>query len=117
MRPKELRIGNITEQGTVKTFYEHGIHVGFGKTHKFDEVEPIPLTENWLENFGFKRIGGWVSDEDTEVDKYAKDTLEVMISSREDTHIIIENFELDDISVNRLQNLYFALTGKELTIK
>ena len=56
MEANELRIGNITKQGIVKSFYEHGIHVGLGKTFKFSELEPIQLTEEWLERLCFTPI-------------------------------------------------------------
>lgn len=41
----ELRIGNEILQGKIVSFYEHGIHVGLGKTYKFSDLNPIPLTE------------------------------------------------------------------------
>ena len=51
---KSLRLGSIVSQGTVKSFYEHGIHVGFGKCIQFNEVKPEPITEVWLQKFGFE---------------------------------------------------------------
>ena len=47
MDTKELRIGNLTEQGEIKNFWEKGTHVGFGKCFEFNELSPIPITEEW----------------------------------------------------------------------
>ena len=54
MQNIELRIGNTVKQGTIQTFYENGIHVGYGKCFKFSETEPIELSEDLLLKFGFK---------------------------------------------------------------
>lgn len=57
MEAKELRIGSITKQGVVKSFYEHGVHVGLGKTYKFYDLTPIPLTEQVLIDCGLIQLG------------------------------------------------------------
>ena len=73
----------------------------------FDEFEPIQLTEEWLLKFGFERNGKkltfWKIDlvEDEEG-----------IFSFDEARIYI-----DVKYVHQLQNLYFALTGEELTFK
>ena len=77
-----------------------------------DEMfEPIPLTEDWLKKFGFKRIihreYDWILDD-------------IGICWDEDDKcfwIEINGKEIELRYVHTLQNLYFALTGKELTIK
>jgi len=68
------------------------------------DLEPIPLTEEWLFKFGFeftngygfKIFGNWLQKED---DVYF--------------YNVNGNFIQIDY-VHQLQNLYFALTGKEL---
>ncbi len=74
----------------------------------------IPLTEEWLVKLGFKNIGGG---------EYEKDRF---IFRKQQRDIVISGFEYDyngilisanDYHVHQLQNLYFALTGEELTIK
>jgi hypothetical protein len=70
----------------------------------------IPLTEEWLFEFGFQKIGSeWVKQGDFAIslfhDGYHYTGLEGV------------QFGIAFNSVHHLQNLYFALTGQELTIK
>ena len=70
-----------------------------------DDVKPIPLTEEWLERFGFvykngygyKFKYGWIS--------------------RKDKYWSYYSLMIKIYYVHQLQNLYFALTAEELTIK
>jgi len=80
-----------------------------GYDFTFNELKPIPLTEEWLLKFGFE--------------KGHKGKLFVILKN----NLGYENgrtyFNSSCISesqpkhVHQLQNLYFALTGEELTIK
>lgn len=76
------------------------------------DIKPIPLTEEWLVKFGFEYNGMWwdSSQEYFELDTF-KDSYVMGVNSCEYNHGIEINH------VHQLQNLYFALTGKELTIK
>lgn len=117
MKASELRIGNYYNQ--------------FGNIHQVNHViikdltkapeeqlwcKPIPLTEEWLLKFGFKSIGKlhptfqkvYLIEEGTLGDKYV---LRVKINKHESIFIC------DIKYVHQLQNLYFALTSEELTIK
>jgi hypothetical protein len=82
-------------------------------TERFEFIEPIPLTEEWLVKFGFKftKNGSdiWYKEYCfIEFDKLIKCYIE------EGRGIIcLEHIKY----VHQLQNLYFALTGEELTIK
>jgi hypothetical protein len=88
-----------------------------------EEYEPIPLTEEWLLKFGFEfrntnKQYGWYLE-------VSKNRVLTWCHSKE----ISLDFDLEDYDYNntlfdfnceyihRLQNLYFALTGTELTIK
>lgn len=67
-------------------------------------IKPIPLTEEWLTTLGFKRFG--------------KDTFylgSVKIHHRKRGFVIAKRYT-DLIYVHQLQNLYYALTNKELEI-
>lgn len=72
-------------------------------------VYPIPLTEEWLLKFGFQKndinndYKYWLIDDSRFLIQTDKFYFSAWLN-------IIE-------SVNQLQNLYFALKGKELTIK
>jgi hypothetical protein len=102
MKANELRIGNyIHHLGRVmevkKTYYVSLI---------LDFCEPIPLTEEWLLKFGFEKSS------------YYYEIKGIAISLGEDGRTILNGCgEVNAkhcVYVHQLQNLYFALTGKEL---
>jgi hypothetical protein len=120
MNAKDLRIGNwymfADNEGICYRTIKEIKHNDFGFFSDFDGVnfgicKPIPLTEEWLLKFGFSEmLYGWWSnkifltkDENGGIWFYYNGTTQT------------EAFELK--SVQQLQNLYFALTGEELTIK
>jgi hypothetical protein len=110
MKAEELRIGNwIRYAGkeielTRQKFKLCVFTLGLDELH-----EPIPLTEEWLM---IKSGYGLVSIESN-----------LWISQKEDGIFYLTDDKDDFISnnpikyVHQLQNLYFALTGTELTIK
>ena len=100
----ELRIGNTTNKGAIVSFYEHGIHVGYGKCYDFQELEPIPLTEEILLKCGF---------EESQYHFCIGD----FIIRKPDFVLCDIGIKVNPINLHQLQNLYFALTGKELKIK
>jgi len=106
----ELRIGNLIlfEDGSiieVRGIHPSGKNIHDGK--KWIEVfrlNPIPLTEEWLLKFGFKPF----------CNDWSKKAL--IIHTRKRGFVIKRSIPIIK-SVHQLQNLYFALTGTELTIK
>jgi len=116
MDSKELRIGNLINDNSLYTqvISDHLINDEY-----YDGLKgclPIPLTEEWLIKFGFEK---------DDVEDYCK-----LIG--EDTFLAVDLIGLEchiGVSVewgrvpsliehvHQLQNLYFALTGEELTIK
>ena len=127
MKTNELRIGNW-----VKTNYEGILETininseGFeyidcrkptfkaiGR-YPIDSIEPIHITEEWLLKFGFE-TSAW--------DNHS--TYRKMIGNNDYTIVFDEysNTMIGDIMikeikyVHQLQNLYFALTGEELSVK
>ena len=125
MNNKELRIGNwvITNKGeqvldvlcdSINTFQCAGI--------PYDEVFPIPLTEKWLIKFGFEKQEVEAKGLDT-WNEWSLDRFELSsrgtegVAKNEFTFIVYETGLTIKIKyVHQLQNLYFALTGKELII-
>ena len=75
-------------------------------TYKND-IYPIPLTEDWLIKFGFEK------EKDGPITFFNKDNLAIEKYSNKciftDGDIYTEIY-----SVHHLQNIYFALVGKEL---
>lgn len=74
----------------------------------YDEIEPIPLTEDWLIKFGFAIVNGYyvlngVSFWEEEIGDF-----------RPSTGIGMNDFGICIQYVHQLQNLYWCLCGKEL---
>jgi len=122
MEAKELRIGNyIDDERTTHVVY--GVDNYYIKSYwlkdidretlyetKKEYIKPIPLTEEWLLKFGFE--------------KNLKD-LSWSLPNRVPLTFYFDGERLsvkfyqgnEKRYVHQLQNLYFALTNEELTIK
>lgn len=105
MKATELRIGNY-----VKDPYSETIRL-ISVEKDASMLRPIPLTEEWLERFGFydgrKRI---VNDSFLQLTEKRRVSYTYRIETGAD---ISHAWHLEH--VHQLQNLYFALTGEELT--
>lgn len=132
MKPEELRIGNyltLFENDILKieqikkdcdNYQGYAIYFTNGDSSSLvydDSLKPIPLTEEWLIRFGFKYEGR---------DYFAIETFlkeDFVITREQDSFCFpYEDYVGNDVDTyikyaHQLQNLYFALTGKELTIK
>jgi hypothetical protein len=79
-----------------------------------DNLQPIPLTVEWLLKFGFEKSGLW-----TYVIELQGNLKLVYYLGEKGWSIGFKSYS--DFSnlyyVHQLQNLYFALTGEELTLK
>jgi hypothetical protein len=67
--------------------------------------EPILLTDEWLKRFGFTKDEKY----------YSKESFDVDLDEWFGFHKMVISCPLK--YVHQLQNLYFALTGEELTLK
>ena len=116
MEAKELKLGNFVKLihgekpfNVVLSINEEYISVDeitFDYTERI-EVEPIEITKDWLLKFGFKR-----SENDSWFDKDF-----ISISKSNNVSIFLKEWFKLDVKikyVHELQNLYFALTKKEL---
>lgn len=121
MKSTELRIGNWVYYNDEHLRPEkHAVTVSWMdlKTihhkEKYQHYNPIPLTTEWLERFGFENS--------KTQDKFFTKGNSIGISTADNKFRFIQgNFVcqliLREIEfVHSLQNLYFALTGEELTI-
>lgn len=121
MKPQEIRIGNWVMGNKpyqwglddfADWYYDHNSHT-YG-----DSVKPIPLTEEWLQKFGFEKKK--YPNPRVWANRYVKDRFELghtfsgLIKNREHKYY---HGGRDIQYVHQLQNLYFALTGEELTVK
>jgi hypothetical protein len=118
MKANELRIGNWVrwnyEERSEGNVYpvEYGYELDDIKNNP-NIVKPIPLTEEWLLKFGFEFDKGcsyWKSEIEL-----TKDTMEEYFTAFDCRGFGFCEKEIKH--VHQLQNLYFALTGEELTIK
>lgn len=136
MKANELRIGNklINEGYIIDVASIHKEHIEFWGNGVYgecfiNEAEPIPLNEEWLVKFGFKKGAISYSIDilpfATEYKKLVVDIFQgILIRNGDedkgrfnDELITLHNCDVrDKIYVHQLQNLYFALVGKELTI-
>jgi hypothetical protein len=123
IRPNELRIGNWVDGG--KVYYK--IQASDFVYTNFNVTKPIPLTPEILESAGFER------EEDEILNVYSKKYLcTCPIQDSKPDHIDFKIYE-DNYGnwylyfegagigngfkyLHQLQNLYYTLTGHELTI-
>ena len=103
MDSKELRIGNYFFRGKVvlKSKAETPLQIQNGV---LKNAKPIPLTEEWLVKFGINCLSDGV----------------FIFKIGYTQNIVFQpdmkcNYKCEH--VHQLQNLYFALTGEELTLK
>jgi hypothetical protein len=123
MKANELRIGNwvnefrnverklfkhqITNADDIKCFEDKWVH-----------YEPIPLTEEWLLSFNINELKEQDVYRVNYVDYHKKNnTFNYCLGYYFNEEGYIENIFKKIKYVHQLQNLYFALTGEELTIK
>jgi len=86
--------------------------------HDLKDITPIPITEEWLQKFGFLEVP--IDHPIPNNKSFEKNALHIKIYSSSDIKKIWYNEMVIDNNyyyVHQLQNLYFALTGQELTIK
>jgi hypothetical protein len=75
------------------------------------EYQPIPLTEEWLLKFGAKELNA----KRGVLKEFVLKTVRIELS--DSGNFYYKNSKLILESAHQLQNLYFALTNKELTFK
>lgn len=122
MKANELRIGNLTNFGKVIEINTVSFYVrdseGIEVKSSYADIKPLRLTEYWLLKFGFKRHHADYSNEIVFIKNVPNSTeFEWGVYPDElGSGIQIKNRVLLKY-VHQLQNLYFALTNEELTIK
>ena len=129
MKAKELRLGNLiyvkydginpqtkirkVSLATISEVTRDGNDISY---------KPIPLIEEWLLKFGFKKASQQDSSysrlsvnlDNYHILEYSKIDNCVHITNTQDCYY---NIETSAEYVHQLQNLYFALMGEELIIK
>jgi hypothetical protein len=113
IKANELRIGNkVDYYGNIVTInYINDTDVGFSDYVPFDyplldEINPVPITEDWLVRFGFE--------------KGRKGNVWVILENQlgyKNGRIYYNSWAISENqpnSIHQLQNLYYALTGEEM---
>ena len=117
--PKQIIVDSINYDGLIGTsiYFANGYEIE-------DDLDPIPITEEWLLRLGFEK-----NNQSYQVvytinveDEYEQDYTSKLYLGLDGQYFIGIPYELfrgkSKIQyVHQLQNLYFALTGEELTIK
>ena len=146
MKANELRIGNwiLSDDKIVRVMDIHSFTNGEFKNNDgrfgafiYDGIfepremsagcnlfEPIPLTEEWLLKFGFEKIITPTLLKEINITYYKKGNFIIyLLKNSFEVELINQNGEQFNLYINwekhvhTLQNLYFALTGEELTRK
>ena len=108
MKASELRIGNWVQLG--ETTVQVDIITIYEPDNKLvSKSEPIPLTEEWLLEFKAKQFGSAF--------KLQKGVKGITIRRHPNGFFLSWPNRFTKLEyVHQLQNLYFALTGEELTL-
>ncbi|HHT04032.1 MAG TPA: hypothetical protein GX005_06925 [Bacteroidales bacterium] len=100
---------SVTLEHSVKSMVEYQTYSQF-----IEYIKPIPLTEQWLLDFGFK----------VKREFYDKGKLSILLANLKDYHsngrVYYNSWAIMESQpkyVHQLQNLYFALTQEELILK
>lgn len=131
IKPQDLRIGNLVRHApleqkvwAVTELYEFGASLKAEDeigAMNYEQISPIPLTHELVENLGYKPIKG--------TDCFINDleTLEIDIMDKEKAPNYNGAWITFDITfaclciscryLHELQNLYWAATGEELDVK
>jgi len=121
LKESDLRTGNLIKVISSKKTFESFITKAKGydivrieeKSFTHLNYEPIPLDEEWLLKFGFSEIGGCNEKDFTNGD------YNIFINSLGEVNFLFfrqgDWYQKLDY-VHQLQNLYFALTQRELTV-
>jgi hypothetical protein len=127
----ELRVGNwlihqrneiTTELKQVKgidyggdsLFYEYYSQDGSQYPRGIEYFKPIPLTEEWLLKFGFKKLNNafYIGDFKVMINQLQKG------ETGYDKYLFIKGIPIKPINeVHKIQNAFFEFKGEELTIK
>jgi hypothetical protein len=121
LKESDLRIGNFIKVISSKKIFDSYITQAKGydivrieeKSFTYWNYDPIPLDEEWLLKFGFSEIGGCNEKDFTNGD------YNIFINSLGEVNFLFfregDWYKKLDY-VHQLQNLYFALTQRELTV-
>mgnify|MGYP000976602942 CR=1 FL=1 len=109
MKASELRIGNL-----VLDAFGDICDIDFIRICNVEKMklQPIPITEEWLLKFGFRKDGMYYENAHLQLSKIISKNGYDCYCTDLDFSVFMTELE----HIHQLQNLYFALTGEELTL-
>lgn len=124
IQPNELRIGNYIQREDLvsrELRFEQVLELCDKVTTTgpvkvvcdYNDIKPIPLTEQWLLDFGFEKPAHSFIGDVFHLSEWDEHPNNWCVAMNKNNAIIFKRLK----HVHQLQNLYFALTGEELTIK
>lgn len=142
MKAQELRLGNLVIEPvlgivTIEGIFSNAVYCRKGNdaflyTIGLDVLQPIPLTEEWLLKFGMNKTFNKILEQknlfDTPLEvKFefnGSDDISIWTNyitdvEEDEDEMMSTNLNITNVCkyVHQLQNLYFALTSTELTLK
>ena len=142
MTAVELRIGNLVDLGNriakvIKIAHLACVVVDLEETQDtiedYERTRPIPLTEEWLLKFGFKKYPNlrdtfrqeYYDSFQLDIDEHTIISFSIPIGYNDNIRCNYDKLYRSEEKkqsyrvkhIHQLQNLYFALTGEELTFK
>ena len=115
MDARELRIGNYYYEASVKNkLVELRLDSHYLIEALINEInlEPIPITKEWLVKFGFIYNVKY-----TQELVYEFGNMQLAYNKTDGWYLGNEETELEIKSIHQLQNIYFFLYGNELKLK
>jgi hypothetical protein len=118
LKPNNLRIGNLIEhkeKGFIKVsalsnnIIQYKDKYGIS-TDKYSYFKAIPLTEEWLLNLEFRTEENYSFELDNISINTKRELMWVFTKCKNNVELELPKY------VHELQNIYFALTGSELTV-
>ena len=119
IKANELRIGNWIERGGNGEHYQATPETISDLSGNRIEPKPIPLTKEWIDKYLTKNIqeSVWYITDNVVIPIHSHDnTFSVCITYLGSLYMQQETI-IHIKYIHHLQNLYFAITGNELTIK
>lgn len=134
----EFRLGNLIQSDgevfTIDSISEDIIHAGALGIYRAGFVEDygIELTPEWLERFGFEKLPHFTITDSMMIQIRGNRYLSVQCVGTPNAMAFLQEFNGDECTdlicihnydyhgrmmVHQLQNLFFALTGRELELK
>jgi len=117
MNISELRIGNYYQKEHLEGFERWGVVEDVDFFRSSDELDAIKLTPEIMVLFGFEKIHNNIWQKRTKADRVLNlEEADGYIQHYVGFGVSESGYNMVQIHVHRLQNLYHALTGEELTL-